>query len=293
MGGAAHAKAWREGDLAAPRAHEVLDAIAQGRLWLNLRNVSGVNGRTWRAAGLDFRRVERGAAGFPAAQMAERHPDLLALGPGLLPCRPAGPASVADRRRSASSSIPTAPPFIPARDLEDIALFDVEVDMPYAPWYDEHAKVFDLAPGQLLSWPLNAPHRVENLDGVNISMTVSFSSVESRRGGLLHLANGLLRHRFGVTPRSTRIEGAGFSAKRRAGEAAAGFRLGARAAGARRKVEFKLDANAMAAGEWRSPSAQAPAQAGLRYHVRITDTYNARDWQPRPTRRPCSSAPTG
>ncbi len=85
--------------------------------------------------------------------------------------------------------------------------------MPYAPWHDEHARVFDLAPGQILSWPLNAPHRVENIEGVNISMTVSFSSPAIRRREILHLANGLLRHRFGVQSPGRRIEGPGFLAK--------------------------------------------------------------------------------
>jgi hypothetical protein len=65
----------------------------------------------------------------------------------------------------------------------------------------------------MLSWPLNAPHRVENIEGVNISMTVSFSSPAIRRREILHLANGLLRHRFGVQSPGRRIEGAGFLAK--------------------------------------------------------------------------------
>ena len=46
--------------------------------------------------------------------------------------------------------------------------------MPYADWYDRYAQVFDLEPGQMLNWPLNAPHRVENLNFANISMTVYY-----------------------------------------------------------------------------------------------------------------------
>ena len=60
---------------------------------------------------------------------------------------------------------PNTPPFLKPQDLEDIALLNREVDLPYAPWYDAHAQVFDLEPGQMLSWPLNAPHRVENWHG--------------------------------------------------------------------------------------------------------------------------------
>jgi hypothetical protein len=99
----------------------------------------------------------------------------------------------------------------------------------------------------MLSWPLNAPHRVENLDGVNISMTVSFSSVESRRREVLHLANGLLRHRFGVTPHSTRIEGPGFAAKRVLEKLLRDSGWVREQRAMRRKVEFQLDAHSMAA----------------------------------------------
>ena len=28
--------------------------------------------------------------------------------------------------------------------LEDIAVYNVEVDIPYESWYDRHAKVFDI-----------------------------------------------------------------------------------------------------------------------------------------------------
>ena len=46
--------------------------------------------------------------------------------------------------------------------------------MPYADWYDRHTQVFDLEPGQMLNWPLNAPHRIENLNTINTSTTVSY-----------------------------------------------------------------------------------------------------------------------
>ena len=81
--------------------------------------------------------------------------------------------------------------------LEDIAVYNVEVDIPYEPWYDKHAKVFDIGPGQMLNWELNAPHRVENLDTFSVSMTVSYTNDQIRRAEIVNLANGLLRHRFG------------------------------------------------------------------------------------------------
>ncbi len=78
-------------------------------------------------------------------------------------------------------SIPTPRRSSPPQHLEDIALFNVEVDLPYKDWYDDHAKVLDIGPGQMLGWQMNAPHRVENLDTFNVSMTISYTNEEIRR----------------------------------------------------------------------------------------------------------------
>jgi hypothetical protein len=29
--------------------------------------------------------------------------------------------------------------------------------VPYEPWYDEHAEVYDMEPGDMLHWALNGP----------------------------------------------------------------------------------------------------------------------------------------
>jgi hypothetical protein len=243
MGGTGDSKLWQEGDLASASGETVLNAIAQGRLWLNLRNVSGVSAAHRDLLDEIFAELHRTVPGFeankwqsgilissPGAQVYY-HADL----PGQLLWQIAG--------RKRLWLYPAGAPFLTERHLEDIALFDVEVDIPYAPWYDEHARVFDLAPGEMLSWPLNAPHRVENLEGLSISMTVSFSSPAIRRAEVVHLANGLLRHRFGIAPKSRRIEGPGYYAK-------AVLQKMMRDSGwvqsqrkARREIAFQLDAS--------------------------------------------------
>ena len=130
-----------------------------------------------------------------------------------------------------------------AAHLEDIALFNVEVDLPYEPWYDEHAQVFDLEPGQMLDWPLNAPHRVENLGTVNVSMTVSYSNDDIRRAEIVHLANGLLRHRFGYTPKSRNLRGPSFFAKKVMQKLVRDSKWVKRERNARRAIDFRLDAD--------------------------------------------------
>ena len=82
---------------------------------------------------------------------------------------PTCPASRSGRSPAASAYYlyPANEPYLPQDELEKIALFGVEVDMRYDPVYDREALVFDLEPGEMLTWPLNAPHRVENYDVLN------------------------------------------------------------------------------------------------------------------------------
>jgi len=204
---------WREGDIGGLSGDEVLDAISRGQLWLNLRDVTAVDSRYRTVVDQLMDEVTARVPGFnapirqagilissPKAQVYY-HADL--PGQGLI--------QIAGRKRV--YLYPAAPPFITPAQLEDIALFDVEVDIPYSEWYDRHAAVFDLEPGQMLSWPLNAPHRVENLGTLNVSMTISYLDEGIRRAQMMHLANGLLRHRFGYEPKSRAISGPAFWSK--------------------------------------------------------------------------------
>jgi len=61
-------------------------------------------------------------------------------------------------------------------------------------WLREHV----LEPGQMLSWSLNSPHRVDNADCMNISVTSDHWMNDNRCAPKMHLANAVLRHRPGL-----------------------------------------------------------------------------------------------
>ena len=65
--------------------------------------------------------------------------------------------------------------------------------MPYDESLDEKAFVTDLHPGEMLHWPLNWPHRVENHDCLNVSVTTEHYTKEIRTSYAVNYANGLLR----------------------------------------------------------------------------------------------------
>jgi len=235
-------RVWREGEIGNLSGRQVMDAIASGGLWLNLRNVSGIDSAYRTMLDGMFEEIAANVPGFEApkhqAGILISSPDAQVYYHADLPVQ--GLIQVAGRKRV--YVYPNTAPFIKPEQLEDIALFDVEVDLPYAPWYDAYAQVVDLEPGQMLNWPLNAPHRVENLGSVNISMTVSYVNDEIRRAEIVHLANGLLRHRFGYRPRSRNLRGPSYFAKAVMQRLLRESGWVKRARSARRPIDFRLDA---------------------------------------------------
>ena len=234
-------RVWREGEIGRLRGHQVIEAISRGGLWLNLRNVTAIDRRYRDMIERMFGEIAAKVPGFDApthqAGILISSPDAQVYYHADLPGQ--GLVQIAGRKRV--YIYPSTQPFIRPEHLENIALFDVEVDIPYEPWYDWYAQVIDLEPGQMLNWPLNAPHRVENLDTVNISMTISYVNDDIRRAQILHLANGMLRHRFGYTPRSRSIRGPTFFAKQVMQKLLRDGKWVKRERAVRRAIDFRLD----------------------------------------------------
>jgi hypothetical protein len=232
---------WREGDIGALSGREVIEAIKRGRMWLNLRNISGVDRRYKDVLDQIFEEVRSNVPGYdtydrtcgilissPNAQVYY-HMDL----PGQSLWQLHGKKRV--------YLYPTTAPYLTGEQLERIALYEVEVDIPYDQSYDKDATVFEIGPGEMLHWPLNAPHRVENLDCLNVSMTTEYWTETIRRSQIINMANGILRDKVGITPTSRNLAGPGFYAKAvlQAGVKRAGLLKKARKS--RRPVEFLLD----------------------------------------------------
>ncbi len=92
---------------------------------------------------------------------------------------------------------PQTEKFIPDTAYEAKMLRYLDDDLPYTSEFDEHAQVFDLEDGQAVSWPLNAPHRVDNREFC-VSVTTEYSTTESKIKNANMVANATMRHRFGI-----------------------------------------------------------------------------------------------
>ncbi len=241
MGEQKDRRLWQEGEIGQMKGAEVFEAIAKGRMWLNLREVSNVDPRYKIALDEMFETLSERLPGFDAPRRSS----------GILISSPKAQVYYhADLPGQALFQIegmkrvyvyPNSQPFITPENLEDIALFDMELDVPYAPWYDAHARVMDLNPGEFLHWPLNAPHRVENMDVLNVSMTVSYSTEAIKRAQSVNLANGILRHRFGVKRLGRSISGAPYWSKAVLQKGMRDMGWIKRERAKRREITFRLD----------------------------------------------------
>lgn len=232
---------WREGELAGLPGEAIIEAIAGGRVWMNMRNLPLVDPRYGAMMDDIFEELEDY---MPEFRTLNRTIGLLISSPNsrtLYHLDLPGQSLWQIRGSKRVHVYPCASPFKTPEIVERVALSGVEVNMPYAEWYDEHATVHDIGPGDMLHWPLNAPHRVDNHDCLNVSMTMEYFTDDIRRAHMVTRANGILRAKFGHAPKSQATTGPSFWAKALLQRALRDTAWVKRESRLRRTPEFRLD----------------------------------------------------
>ena len=181
---------------------ELLAAIQQGRLWVNLREVETGWPELWAAAMGEFRKVQ---ATYPGMRAVRNAGQLILSSPkARVPYHfdPAGVILFHMRGRKRIFVYPGDEAHLPERNMEQVVTRQTTEELPYTLQFEGDAQVMDLEPGQALTWPVYAPHRVENLDRFCVSLSMDFQTWPSRfRNGALY-TNAVVRSRGGA-PRQT------------------------------------------------------------------------------------------
>lgn len=188
---------------------ELLRAVRDGRLWLNVTRVDRVDTRYRELIRALYAELAEQVPGFVADSTQGT---LLISSPHALVYYHAdGPANALWHIRGHKRVwvYPALDARYAARELiEDIVAGVRHEYLPYEPSFDAGARVYDLAPGDWLHWPQNAPHRVTNLDTVNVSLSTEHFTRASRRRARAYAANRFLRARLGWRELSAREDGA-------------------------------------------------------------------------------------
>ncbi len=181
---------------------ELLAAIQQGRLWVNLRSVETGWPELWAAAMGEFGKVR---ATYPGLRAVKNAGQLILSSPrARVPYHfdAAGVLLFHLRGRKRIFVYPGDESHLAEVDMEKVVSRQTTEELPYVRGFEADAQVIDLEPGQALTWPIYAPHRVENLDRFCVSLSMDFQTWPSRfRNGAL-FTNAVLRSRGG-RPRLT------------------------------------------------------------------------------------------
>lgn len=193
---------------------ELLQAVRNGRLWLNVTRVDRADARYRQLISDLFEALRAAVPGFTVE--ASQGTLLISSPRALVYYHADGPASVLWhlRGRKRVWVYPALDPrYMSREELEDIFAGVRHEYLPYRPSFDQDAEVHDLEPGQWILWPQNSPHRVTNLDSVNVSLSTEYFTRDSKRRARLQVANRFFRKRLGWTNPSSREDGVAALAK--------------------------------------------------------------------------------
>ena len=197
---------WREGTIQGYSGSAVIDAIARGRMWLNLRQVEKIDSRFERLLTKIFDEFE---TNVPSLHTFKRKLGILISSPLVQVFYHADVPGQSLWQIEGEKRVyvyPNRAPYLGQKSLEGIILGETQEDIPYERGFDEGAQVHDLVPGQMVHWPLNCPHRVENKDCLNISVTTEHWTSDLRKSYAVNYGNGVLR-KFGFNTLSQSING--------------------------------------------------------------------------------------
>lgn len=187
---------------------EILDTLHKGRFWLNLINIDQYNGEYAALIADMYQKLNDNCPHI--TNMKSSFSALLISSPGIqVYCHVDTDANMLWHLKGFKKAwvYPHDDKrFTPQAYIEEIVAQERHENMPYKKWFDEYAFHSELQAGDVVSWPQHSPHRIENV-GVNISMTTSYSSKESRRLIGVYGANHHFLKKLGIKSRSINTQG--------------------------------------------------------------------------------------
>lgn len=192
----------------------LLQAVKDGRLWFNIMGLDYFHP--------EYRDVFNGLfdeleAANPEFKTFDRSATLLVSSPKAKVYYHAdGPPNILwhVRGRKRVSLYPLTEQFAPQLEIEKIFTRESNDDLSYDISFDESANDYILEPGDMISWPQNMPHRVDNLDEFCVSLSAEYYSKLSARKRDVYLANHYLRHWLKLPCYGTQLDGFFPSVKR-------------------------------------------------------------------------------
>lgn len=237
-------RSWREGEIGSKSGKQVLEAVRNGRIWVNILKVARLDPRYKDVLHHMYSDLEENN---PGLETFKQNLTILISSPKIqvfYHCDIPGQSLWQIRGRKKVWVYPATQPFLSPQYMEKIVLGESEEEgMPYETWFDDYAEILNIEPGQMVTWPLNAPHRVVNEDCVNVSLATEHWTNKLRGSYATHYANGLIRRWTGAKDLAQQSSGLMYMAKM-------GLAAGVKISGIQKKravvrtVDFEVDPQA-------------------------------------------------
>jgi Cupin-like domain len=217
---------WKAVDTKGASGEDLFKAVSQGRLWFNILGIHLVDSRYRELVESLYDELSRECQNF---KVLRKKTTLIVSSPSAIVYYHADAQPNLLWQIRGNKRVWVYPPedrsLISQELMEDIFASHADEEAPYKPEFDDKAVIFDLNPGRVIAWPLNAPHRVANLDQLNVSLSTIHETPESDRRKMIFCANRLLRRVYHLPAHSTEEIGFVPSAKRLAFRACSGLGL--------------------------------------------------------------------
>ena len=201
---------WRTGDVRGMKGADIIEAVKNGRVWLNLRDLNHLMPDYAKLLDDIYESFEDAC---PGLQTRRRQLGFIISSPHISTFYHVDvPITILWQLRGVKRVFhyPKKEPYISEELMERIYLNEIdEVEIPFELSWDDRpdCSTVDLQPGEMLLWGHNDPHRVENHDMMNVSLSTEHFTLETMKRYGVYFANGYLRRRFGMGQLGTAVEG--------------------------------------------------------------------------------------
>jgi len=179
---------------------DILDAVKRGTIWLNLREANcklpelqpladEIFGSLAQASGRRLMKKDMGLLISSPKVHVHYHLDIPMV------------ALFQLRGRKRLWLYPADEVHAPDTAVEDMVHMLKEEGLSFEAAFDARATIIDLEPGMGLTWPQTAPHRVQNADCINVSLSCEYMTVGALVNANAIYTNALLRKRFNMAQR--------------------------------------------------------------------------------------------
>lgn len=194
-------RTWRRGVAGGLSGKVLLEMAKEGRIWLNLRATNDYLPDYAALADEVFAEKE---AQVPGLRTLKRDLGVLISSPNAQVFYHLDVPMVSLWQIRGVKSVwayPVEDPYVGPEALEAIVLRETAEQFAFDPAWDAGAAKVELTPGRMLTWPQNAPHRIENGPMLNVSLSMEFMTPSALMRANVIYANGLLRRRLGADPK--------------------------------------------------------------------------------------------